>query len=111
MTRDKVLWTYRLTPMDFSTKYLNMVQGSIKQGAYEVFQMANNRPNDECSHSRTPIRNLYVCGASVNPGGLVTFGPSYIAANVIADDYGIDKWWQEPEYITAARRKGYFGEY
>ncbi|UCG82943.1 MAG: NAD(P)/FAD-dependent oxidoreductase [Dehalococcoidia bacterium] len=111
MTRDKVLWTYRLTPLDFSTKYLNMVQGSIKQGAYEVFQMANNRPNDECSHSRTPIQNLYVCGASVNPGGLVTFGPSYIAANVIAEDYGIDKWWQEPEYITVARRKGYFGDY
>ena len=110
MTRDKILWTYRLTPLDFSTKYLNMVQGSIKQGAYEVFQMANNRPNDECSHCKTPIKNLYVCGASVNPGGLVTFGPSYIAANVIAEDYGIDKWWSEPEYITQARSKGYFGE-
>ncbi len=111
MTSDKVLWTYLVTPLDFSTKYLNMVQGSIKQGAYEIFQMANNRPNDECSHHRTPIESLYVCGACVNPGGLVTFGPGYIAANAIAEDFGIEKWWTEPEYITEARGKGYFGDY
>ncbi len=110
MTEDKILWTYLATPMDFSTKYLNMVEGSIKQGAYEVFQMAYNRPNDECSLNRTPIKNLYVCGASTNPGGLVTFGPGYIAANTIAEDYGIAKWWSEPEYIKVAREKGYFGE-
>jgi len=111
MTRDKVLWTYLVTPLDFSTKYLNMVQGSIKQGAYEIFQMAHNRPNDECSSHRTPVKSLYVCGASVNPGGLVTFGPSYIATNTIAEDYEIEKWWKEPEYISEARRKGYFGDY
>ncbi len=110
MTRDKVLWTYFVAPIDFSTKYLDMVQGSIKQGAYEIFQMASNRPNDECSSHRTPIKNLYVCGASVNPGGLVTFGPGYIAANTIAEDLGIEKWWSEPEYIAEARGKGYFGE-
>jgi len=111
MTRDKVLWTYLVTPLDFSTKYLNMVEGSIKQGAYEIFQMANNRPNDECSSHRTPVKGLYVCGACVNPGGLVTFGPSYVAANTIAEDCGIEKWWKEPEYISEARRKGYFGDY
>ena len=66
---DSVLWTYVLTPLDYSNKYLNIVQGWIKQGAYEVFQMAVNRPNDECSSHRTPIKGLYVCGASVNPGG------------------------------------------
>ena len=110
MTRDKVLWTYFVAPIDFSTKYLDMVQGSIKQGAYEIFQMANYRPNDECSSHRTPIKKLYVCGASVNPGGLVTFGPGYIAANTIAEDLGIEKWWSEPEYIAEARGKGYFGE-
>ena len=110
LTRDKVLWTYFVAPLDFSNKYLNMVQGSFKQGAYEIFQMAYNRPNDECSCNRTPIKNLYVCGASVNPGGLVTFGPGYIAANTIAEDFGIKKWWTEPQYITEAKRKGYFGE-
>jgi phytoene dehydrogenase-like protein len=107
---DKILWTYISTPLDFSNKYANMVQGSFKQGAYEIFQMAYNRPNDECSGHRTPIKNLYVCGACVNPGGLVTFGPGYIASNIIAEDYGIEKWWQEPPYITESREKGYFEE-
>jgi len=110
MTKDKVLWTYFVAPLDFSTKYLNMVQGSLKQGAYEIFQMAYNRPNDECCINRTPVKNLYVCGASVNPGGLVTFGPGYLAANTIAEDMGIKKWWTEPEYIAQARKKGYFGD-
>lgn len=110
LTRDKVLWTYFVAPLDFSNKYLNMVQGSIKQGAYEIFQMAYNRPNDECSCNRTPVKNLYVCGASVNPGGLVTFGPGYIAANTIAEDYKIKKWWRTPQYIAEAIKKGYFGE-
>jgi phytoene dehydrogenase-like protein len=111
MTRDRILWTYLVTPLDFSTKYLNMVKGSYKQGNYELFQMGINRPNDECSHNRTPVRNLYVCGSSVYPGGCVLFGGGYLAANAIAEDHGIDKWWTEPEYITAARKKGYFGEY
>lgn len=111
MTKDNILWTYLSTPLDFSNKYLNMVKGSYKQGKYELFQMAINRPNDECSDTRTPITNLYVCGASVYPGGCVLFGPSYIAANAIVEDHGIEKWWSEPEYITEARKKGYFGDY
>ncbi|MEE8373579.1 MAG: NAD(P)/FAD-dependent oxidoreductase [Dehalococcoidia bacterium] len=111
MTKDNILWTYLSTPLDFSNKYLNMVKGSYKQGKYELFQMAINRPNDECSDTRTPITNLYVCGASVYPGGCVLFGPSYIATNAIAEDHGIEKWWSEPEYITEARKKGYFGDY
>jgi phytoene dehydrogenase-like protein len=109
MTKDNILWTYLSTPLDFSNKYLNMVKGSYKQGKYELFQMNTNRPNDECSNNRTPIKNLYTCGASNHPGGMVLFGPSYLAANAIAEDYGIDKWWKEPDHVAAARAKGYFG--
>ena len=110
MTQDKILWTYLSTPLDFSKKYLNMVRGSYKQGKYELFQMNTNRPNDECSENRTPIKNLYTCGASNHPGGMVLFGPSYLAANAIADDYKIEKFWKEPDHMTAARAKGYFGQ-
>ena len=51
-------------------------------------QMGYLRPNEECSQYATPIKNLYVCGASTFPGGLITFGPGYNAANRIADDLG-----------------------
>ena len=110
LTKDKVLWTYLVTPLDFSHKFLNMVQGSYKQGAYLPLQMGFLRPNEECSEYRTPVSGLYLCGASCHSGGLVTFGPGYNAANMIAEDLGIEKWWQEPELVREAKRKGYFGE-
>jgi len=107
---DKILWTYIVTPLDFSNKYADMVQGSIKQGAYQPLQMGYLRPNEECSYYRTPVEHLYICGASCHSGGLVVFGPGYNAVNTIAEDLGIEKWWSEPEYIAEARGKGYFGE-
>ncbi len=108
MTKENLLWEYLSSPLDITHKYLDMVQGSYKQGAYLPLQMGYLRPNEEASTTRTPIKGLYFCGASCHSGGMVTFGPSYIAANVIAEEMGIKKWWTEPEYITKARKKDYF---
>jgi len=107
LTPDKVLWTYLTTPADIQNKFANMVRGSYKQGAYHPLQMGYLRPNQDCSHYRTPIANLYLGGASVAPGGMVIFGPGYNCANAIAEDLGIERWWQEPAYVTAARDNGY----
>jgi phytoene dehydrogenase-like protein len=104
--REQVLWSFVGTPLDIENKFPDMAKGSIKQGAYHPFQMGFNRPNEECSHHRTPIKNLYLCGASTHSGGLVTFGPGYNAANRIVEDLGMAKWWTEPELITKARKKG-----
>ena len=41
------------------------------------------------------------------PGGMVIFGPGYNCANAIAEDCGIEKWWEEPKYATAARKENY----
>lgn len=105
MTRDKVLWTYITTPADIENKFANMVQGSYKQGSYHPLQMGFLRPNQDCSQNRTPIKNLYLGGSSVYPGGCVIWGPGYLCANAVAEDFGIKKWWPEPEIVTAARRK------
>jgi len=107
LTREKVLWTYLTTPADIQNKFANMVQGSYKQGAYHPLQMGYLRPNQDCSQYRTPVRNLYLGGASVAPGGMVLFGPGYNCANAIAEDFAIEKWWKEPAYITEARENGY----
>ncbi len=104
---EKVLWRYLTTPADIENKFPNMVRGSYKQGAYHPLQMGFLRPNQECSHYRTPVANLYLGGASVAPGGMVIFGPGYNCANAIAEDFGIDKWWSEPAMVTAAREQGY----
>ncbi len=106
LTRDKVLWHYISTPIDVENKFPDMVEGSIKQGLYHPFQMGYLRPNEECSQCRTPLKNLYLAGASCYPGGCVIWGPGYLAANAIAEDLGIDKWWSEPKMVTKARQDG-----
>ena len=107
LSADKVLWTYLTTPADVQNKFANMVRGSYKQGAYQPLQMGYLRPNQECSHYRTPVGRLYLGGASVAPGGMVIFGPGYNCSNAIAEDFGIERWWKEHEYVTAAREADY----
>ncbi|MBI4334423.1 MAG: NAD(P)/FAD-dependent oxidoreductase [Chloroflexi bacterium] len=106
MTPDKVLWKYICTPVDLPNKFLDMVQGSFKQGQYHPLQMGYLRPNEQCSNARTPIKNLYVGGSSNYPGGCVIWGAGYLAANAVADDLGIQKWWQEPAIVTKAKKAG-----
>lgn len=103
---DKVLETYISTPVDVENKLCDMVKGGIKQGQYHPLQMGYNRPNDECSSTRTPIKNLYVGGASTYPGGCIIWGPGYNVANAVADDLGLKKWWKEPEKVTRAKKLG-----
>ncbi len=106
VTKDKILWNYVSTPYDIQNKFTNMVNGSIKHGEYAPLQMGYLRPNEECSHNRTPIKNLYVAGASTYPGGCIIWGPGYLAANTIAEDLGVKKWWKEPAMVTKAKEKG-----
>jgi len=107
ITKDKVLWWNITTPADIQNKFANMVRGSYKQGMYHPLQMGYLRPNQECSHNVTPVKNLFVGGAGVWPGGCVIWGPGYVCANTVAEECGIEKWWKEPEIVTKAREKGY----
>jgi len=107
ITPDKALWWNITTPADIQNKFANMVRGSYKQGQYHPLQMGFLRPNQECSHNVTPIKNLFVGGAGVWPGGCVIWGPGYNCATTIAEECGIEKWWQEPESVIKARENGY----
>lgn len=88
----KPIIKYAYTPLDIERKLIDMVEGSFKQGEYNPLQMGYFRPNERCSGCRTPIPGLYLGGASVYPGGMITAGPGYNVANVIAEDLGIKKW-------------------
>ena len=46
LTDDKIRGLYVSTPLDVEDKYMNMVKGSIKQGAYHPLQMGYMRPNE-----------------------------------------------------------------
>ena len=101
----KVVKRYIYPPIYIELKLKDMVRGSIKQGAYIPTQMGYFRPNIECSNYATPIKGLYVAGASVYPGGMITLGPGYAAARKVASDLGLNIWWKYPESIAKAKEK------
>ncbi len=104
-----VIRSYVNHPAHTAVRLPSMQRGSIKHGAYVATQMLSNRPNPDCSSYRTPIENLYVAGASVWPGGMVLLAGGYNAAGVVADDLGLERWWNEPGFVTEARTKGLVG--
>ena len=101
----KPVHRYIYPPGHIEKKFVNMINGSIKHGAYISTQMGYFRPNDACSGHRTPFKGLYLAGASTYPGGMILLGAGYNAAGVVADDLGINRWWKEPEIVKRAREK------
>jgi len=106
MDRKNILRRYVYPPTYIEQKLIDMVRGSIKQGAYISLQMGYFRPNIYCSRYRTPIKGFYICGASSYPGGMITLAPGYNAASIIAEDLKITPWWTPPDYVIKAREKG-----
>jgi phytoene dehydrogenase-like protein len=91
---NNILKTNGETPEDIEARFPNMRKGSIKHGDYRPTQMNTFRPNLDCSGHKTPIPGLYICGASSFPGGTMLGGPGYLAANRVAEDLGVKKWWK-----------------
>jgi phytoene dehydrogenase-like protein len=83
------------TPLDISSKLINMVRGDWMVGKIADTNLFVNRPNKLLSQYRTPVDGLYLCGSTTHPHGFITFGPGYNALQAIADDFGMDKWWAE----------------
>ncbi len=81
------------TPLDIHEKLANMVNGDWMVGRIADDNLLSNRPMKALSQYRTPVRGLYLCGSCTHPHGFITFGPAYNALQVIADDFGLDKWW------------------
>jgi phytoene dehydrogenase-like protein len=104
--KEKIVWKNTCSPRGIEDRFSDMVQGSFKQGAYHPLQMGYNRPNAECSNHRSPIKRLYMGGSCTYPGGTILFGAGYLAANAVAEDLGVEKWWPEPEIVTEAKKKG-----
>ncbi len=83
------------TPCDISEKMINYRYGDWMVGRIHPDNLLENRPTEELSQYRTPIEGLYLCGASQHPHGYITFAPGYNCLGVIADDFQLDKWWEE----------------
>jgi phytoene dehydrogenase-like protein len=102
MTKDNVLGQFPYTPKDIEEYLPDMVNGDICQGKLCPEQIGYNRPWPGMSNYRTFIDKLYLCGASTAHGGHATGAPGYNAANAIAEDLGVVKWWPpyEPRKVV-----------
>ncbi|OGA87997.1 MAG: hypothetical protein A3G27_13640 [Betaproteobacteria bacterium RIFCSPLOWO2_12_FULL_66_14] len=99
ITDDKIVARFTYSPKDIEEYLPDLVSGDICQGKICPEQLDYNRPWPGASRYRTCIDRLYMCGACTHPGGHAHGGPGYNAANAIAEDLGIEKWW--PPYDPA----------
>ena len=82
------------TPLDITRRMPNMVQADWIGGLIDLGNMLDHRPGPILSEYRTPIGNLYMCGATQHPHGFVTFAPAYNALEIIAQDQHVERWWK-----------------
>ncbi len=74
-----------LSPRDLETDF-GLTEGNIYHGEMTLDQLFFMRPIPGWARYRTPIENLYLCGAGTHPGGGVTARPGYNAARQILKD-------------------------
>ena len=74
-----------LTPKDLEDRF-GLLGGNIMQGEITPDQLFSFRPIPFYGDYRTPIRNLYLCGAGTHPGGGVMGVPGRNASNVMLRD-------------------------
>jgi phytoene dehydrogenase-like protein len=74
-----------LTPWDLEQEF-GLTEGNIFQGELTLDQLFFLRPIPGWAKYRTPIRNLYLCGACTHPGGGVMAASGRLAALEILKD-------------------------
>ena len=77
--RSLILHRQVLTPLDMERTF-GLSEGNIFQGELSLEQLFFNRPVPGWSAYRTPLRQLWMCGSSVHPGGGIMGAPGRIAA-------------------------------
>jgi phytoene dehydrogenase-like protein len=83
--RGKIIDRFIQTPLDIERR-LGMVRGNVMHVEMSFDQMFFFRPVPELAGYRTPIRGLYLTGASTHPGGGVFGASGYNTARVVLRD-------------------------
>ena len=83
--RSSILHGFIQTPVDFERRFY-ATGGDVEHGDFSWYQQLWFRPMLGCHDGRTPIRNLYIVGAGIHPGGGVRALPGMKAARTILDD-------------------------
>jgi phytoene dehydrogenase-like protein len=83
--RKSVIRRQVLTPVDIESEFA-LTGGNIFQGAMHLNQLLFMRPLPGWAKYRTPIRDLYLCGACTHPGGGVMGACGHNAAIQVLHD-------------------------
>ncbi len=83
--KELILHRQVITPFDWERDY-GLTEGGIFHGQMGLDQLLFMRPVAGYGQYRSPIENLYLCGAGTHPGGGVTGAPGYNAAREILKD-------------------------
>ena len=88
MDDGNILGCYIDTPESIETANPCLVGGATNGGERTLAQTGYFRPVPGYSQYRSPIRNLYMTGASCHPGGGIT-AMGMVTANVMLEDFGL----------------------
>lgn len=97
--RASVEYVEVLAPKDMEDRF-GLLGGNIMQGELTPDQLFSFRPVPGYGDYRTPIKNLYLCGAGTHPGGGVMGVTGRNAAGVVAKDH------KREELVDRVRRFG-----
>ena len=79
---ERIVQRQVLTPLDQEREY-GLTEGQSHHGQMGLDQLLIMRPVAGYARYRTPIENLFLCGAGAHPGGGVSGAPGYNAAREI----------------------------
>ena len=88
--RDKIIGRAVQTPVDLERLIGSAYHGTVMHGAPLSYQMGALRPIPELGGYKTPVANVYLCGAGSHPGPGISMGPGRNAAQVIYKELGLD---------------------
>ena len=80
------------SPVQSERENPSLVGGDLAGGSYELDQQLVFRPAPELARYRTPLRGLYVAGASTHPGGAVHGISGRAAARALLSDRRLRPW-------------------
>jgi phytoene dehydrogenase-like protein len=84
--KEIILHRQVVTPWDLEQEF-GLTEGNIFQGELTLDQLFFLRPVRGWAQYRTPIKNLYICGACTHPGGGVMAASGRLAAREILRDW------------------------
>jgi len=89
LREENILGRWICSPLDIERRNPAMQMGDLGHIGHFLTQSFSSRPISGWGNYRTPVKGLYMCGASTHPGIGVT-GGGRASVQVIMEDLGID---------------------